>query len=196
MCDIATATLAVTAIAGGVSAYGQYQQGQAQEEQYEYQAAVDRNNSIIAQRQADDAIERGRIEEQEHREKVNQIKSSQRVSFASRGIDLGSADVSETLADTAMLGELDALTIRNNAQREAYGYRVQASNFEASAGLKEVAGDNAASSGITSATTTLLGTAATVGSKYSDFQSKGAFSSSTSLTKIPSRKIAGANYLV
>ena len=28
--------------------------------------------------------------------------------------------------DTAMLGALDALTIQNNAAREAYGYRVQA----------------------------------------------------------------------
>ena len=175
MCSIAAATLAVTAISGAVSAYGAYQQGKAQESQYEYQAAVDRNNAIIADRQAQDAIERGKIEEEEHREQVQQIKARQRVQFAANGIDLGSDVVSETLADTAFLGELDALTIRSNAEREAYGYKVQSMNYTASSGLKETAADNAASAGKLNATSTILGTASTVGGKYQDFKAAGAF---------------------
>ena len=180
MCiDPATAavlTLVTTAAGGVMQAQGIRQQSKAQAKQYRYQAAVDRNNKIIADRQADDAIERGKREEQEHREKVQQIKGRQRVSFAASGIDLGSDVVSETLADTAMLGELDALTIRSNAEREAYGFRLQGMNFEASSGLKEASADNVVSAGRTQAVTSLLGTASTVGGKYADFKAAGAFS--------------------
>lgn len=182
MCDIATATLVATIAAGATTAYGQYQQGQAQKEQYAYQAAVNRNNAIISERQAEDALQRGQIAEDEHRLKVQQIKGSQRTRFAASGVDLGSAVVSDTLADTAMLGELDALTIRNNAQRESYGYRVQASNYEASAGLNEIAGDNASQAGFIGATSTILGTASTVGSKYADFKAAGAFKPKETIT--------------
>lgn len=171
----AVLSLATSVIGGVVQAAGQAQAAKAQAKQYEYQAAVDRNNKIIADRQAQDAIERGKVEEQDHREKVQQIKARQRVSFAANGIDLGSDVVSETLADTAFLGELDALTIRSNAEREAYGYKVQAMNYEASSGLKEAAADNERSAGFTSATQTILGTATTVGKKYSDFKAAGAF---------------------
>lgn len=173
--DPVTLTLVSTAVSGAVGAFGAVQQSRAQSAQYKYQAAVNRNNKIIAERQATDAIQRGEVAETEHRQRVNQIKSKQKVGFASRGIDLGSEDVSETLADTAMLGELDALTIRNNAEREAYGFRVQASNFEASAGLNESAASSAKTAGVIGATTTILGTAATVGGKYSDFKRLGAF---------------------
>lgn len=182
MCEPATASLAIAALSGAVSAYGQYQQGKAQASQYNYQAAVDRNNKIIADRQADDAINRGKIAEQEHRDKVNQIKGRQRVQFAANGIDLGSDVVGETLGDTAMFGELDALTIRSNAENEAYGYRVQGMNYEASAALSSTAAKNASNAGRMGAFTTILGTAGTVGGKYTDFKNAGAFNSSNKIT--------------
>ena len=45
--------------------------------------------------------------------------------MAANGVDLSSGSPLDILGDTAMYGELDALTIRSNAEREAYGYRVQ-----------------------------------------------------------------------
>lgn len=171
----AVASLATTAIGFGLQAYGQKQAAKAQAGQFNYQAAVDRNNKIIADRQADDAIKRGDAEEEEHRRKVAQIKSDQRVGFAARGIDLGSDNVLDTLSDTAMLGELDALTIRSNAAREAYGYRVQGMNYEASAGNNSLAAKNAKSAGKTAMVSTLLSGASTVAGNYSDYKYKGIF---------------------
>jgi len=168
-------SLAASAVGFGLQMYGQNQQAKAQAGQYAYQAAVDRNNKIIADRQADDAIKRGEAEEEEHRRKVASIKADQRVGFASRGIDLGSDVVVDTLSDTAMLGELDALTIRNNAEREAYGYRVQGMNYEASAGNNALAGKNAKSAGRTAMFGTLLSGASTVAGNYSDYKYKGIF---------------------
>lgn len=156
-----------------MQAYGQNQAAKAQAGQYQYQAAVDRNNKIIADRQAEDAIKRGEAEEESHRRKVQAIKADQRVGFASRGIDLGSDVVIETLSDSAMLGELDALTIRSNAAREAYGYRVQGMNYEASAGNNALAAKNAKSAGKTAVMSTLLSGASTVADSYSTYKQKG-----------------------
>lgn len=173
MCTLAAAALAVSAVGTGVSAYGQMQAGKAQQSQLNYQAAVDRNNKIIADRYANDAIERGKEAEAEQRRKTQQIIANQRVGFAANGIDLGSDVVTETLSDSAMLGELDALTIRSNAAREAYGYKVQGMNYEASAQNNVLAGKNARSAGRTAAMSTLLSGTASVGNSYVDYKSKG-----------------------
>jgi hypothetical protein len=156
-----------------MQAIGQKQAGDAQAGQYQYQAAVDRNNKIISDRQAADALKRGEADEQAHRRKVQSIKADQRVSFAARGVDLGSDNVIDTLSDTAMLGELDALTIRSNAGREAYGYNVQGMNYEASAQNNSLAAKGAKKAGKTGALTTILSGASTVGGMYSDYKSKG-----------------------
>lgn len=169
----AAISLGATAVGTVTTMMGQRQQAKAQAAQMNYQAGVDRNNKIIADRQAEDAIKRGQAEEEEHRRKVGQIKGAQRVAFASRGIDLGSDVVIDTLSDTAMLGELDALTIRNNAEREAYGYRVQGMNYEASAQNNALAAKNTKSAGKTAMFSTLLSGASTVAQNYADYKSKG-----------------------
>lgn len=157
----ATLSLATTAIGGLVQAYGAVQSGKAQQQMYNYQAAVDRNNAA-------DAIERGKVEEEQHRLKVQQVKASQRVGFAASGIDLGSDNVVDTLSDTAMMGELDALTIRSNAQRESTNYLNSATGNVA-------AGRNARSAGNMTAMTTILGTGATVADRWSEYKRVGTF---------------------
>lgn len=119
----------------------------AQQDQYDYQAKVDENNRQIAEWQAQDAIDRGEVEEAAHRTKVGQLKGRQRSVLAASGVVVDSGSALDTLADTAELGELDALTIRSNFAREAYDYRVDAMNFKASAGLKRQAGKNARTAG-------------------------------------------------
>jgi len=51
-------------------------------------------------------------------------------------VDEGTAQ--EVTEDTAAFGELDALTIRNNAEREALGFRTQGMNFQASGELAQL----------------------------------------------------------
>ena len=162
MCSFAAASLALTAVGTVQSYMGQKAQGKAEQQMYEYQAAVDRNNAQIAEWQAVDAEKRGKEEERRQRLLTQQKKGTQRTAFAAAGIDLGSDNVAETLADTEMLGELDALTIRSNAQREAYGYRVQGSNYNASAVNNQYAGKNARTASNIRATTTLLDGASTI----------------------------------
>jgi hypothetical protein len=136
MCDPLTATaVALTVASGTASAYGQYQSGK-------YQEKVAKNNALIQGRMAEDALKRG------------QIKSQQAAKMGAAGIDMGVGSAADMLADTAMMGELDALTLRSNAQREAWGHDVQASNFLSEGRLSSYKGNYGAAS-------TILGTAGT-----------------------------------
>lgn len=175
MCEVATASLVLAGVATAMGAYGTYQQGQQQKAQAEYQAAVANNNAIIAERQAQDSLDRGRVEEQQHRLKVAQMKGTQRSALAASGVQVDSGSALDVVADTAMMGEFDALTIRNNAEREAYAYRVQGSNYQAESGLYSLAGRNAARNGSFGAATTLLGGAAQIGMNYTTMKANGAF---------------------
>lgn len=164
--------LAVGSMAMG--AFSTIQQGKAAEGQAKYQAKVAENNSKIARMQAEDALQRGQVEEQQHRRKVQQMLSTQRTAIAGSGFDLGDETSQDILGDTAMFGEFDALTIRDNAAREAWGFRNQANNYTAEAGMQRAAGANARRMSYISAGTDLLGGA----SKLSYQQGWGRSSSS------------------
>lgn len=134
MCEAITiATIAATVVSGAYQAKGQYEQGK-------YQAKVSKNNAIIKNQLAADALNRGRVAEDNKRMQVAQAKAMQRAQFGASGVDVNLGSASDIQADTAMIGELDALTIRNNAEREAYGFRVGASNDEAQSVLNKKKG--------------------------------------------------------
>lgn len=158
----AAASLAATAASGVMAAGGAIMQGQAQKKQATYQAAVERNNAQIAGWQAEDATKRGQIAEQRQRLQVARLAGTQRAGMASSGVELTSGSPLDVLGDTAMLGELDALTIRSNAEREAYGFRAQQGNLTAQSGLTQMAGRNASQAGYIGAGSSLLSSAATV----------------------------------
>ena len=167
------ASLAVAAISAGVSTVGAIQQSQAQSAQAKYQAAVARNNQIIARQNADDALKRGDIEAQKQRQKVQLMLGQQRAGFAAQGADLTSGSVLDILGDTAATGELDRLTILNNSAREARQYMLQGVNFQADAQLYQMQAKQAQTAGYFDATSSFLGGASKVGSSYIDFHDKG-----------------------
>jgi hypothetical protein len=163
---LAVVSAAASVLGTGVSAYGQIQAGQAAKAAGDYNAAVARNNQIVAERQAQDALARGEVAETEQRRKVRMLASSQRAALGASGVQLDAGTPLDLLGDTAAMGELDALTIRNNAEREAYGYRVQGVNFGAEAGLQTMRGNNAMSGALMSAGGTVLSGAGNVADRW------------------------------
>lgn len=130
----APAMMAVTAV---ISAVGTAASAQASASQAAYQAQVARNNQIIANRNADDALKRAAVEEDKTRTRTASIMGQQRARLAGQGTALDEGSPLDIQMDTAGLGELDALTMRNAGEREAYGFRTQAMNYGAQAGLHE-----------------------------------------------------------
>ena len=163
---LGVAGLALTAVSTAVSAFGQIQQGKAAEKQAQFQAQVARNNAIIAERKAQDAIDRGKVAEAERRQETAQLLARQRASAAAGGVLVDTGSILDIISDTAGLGELDALTIRANAQREATGFRDQAAQFQNDASLTEAAGQNRRRASLINAGGTLLEGGAKVASRW------------------------------
>lgn len=123
-------------IAGMVSgAMGAANQSKATQQGYDYQAAVNRNNAQVAEWQAKDALARGAKSEQAQRLKAAQLKSTQRAGFAARGVALDEGSPLNILQDTDYMNETDALTIRDNAAKEAWGHRVQGAKYSSDAAM-------------------------------------------------------------
>jgi len=150
-------------------AQGQRHAGESKAAEYRYQAEIDENNRKVALWKAADAKARGAKEEAALRVKVAGLKGRQRSALAASGVEVGSGSALDILGDTAALGELDALTIRSNAERESYEQNVVASNLKANAGMKRMGADNAIIAGKIGARTSLLAGAGSVASKWYDY---------------------------
>ena len=94
-----------------------------------YQEQVARNNAQITEWQAQDALRQGQQQETQLRLQAGGLRSEQRVAYAASGVALDSDTVINTMVSTDYMTEVDAATIRNNAQRAAWGYRVQGNNY-------------------------------------------------------------------
>ncbi len=103
--------------------------GKAENKAAQAQAGLLDYNAQIADAQAADAVTRGQEEENRYRQGVRTLVGSQRAGFAAQGVDIGTGSALDVQGDTAFLGELDALTIRTNAAREAWGHRASATDL-------------------------------------------------------------------
>jgi hypothetical protein len=92
-------------------------------------AGVDEFNARVYEGQATDAVARGKDTENRFRQQIKGLIGSQRASYAAQGIDVSDGSALDVQMDTARQGQLDALTIRTNAAREAWGFNVQAKGF-------------------------------------------------------------------
>jgi hypothetical protein len=169
---LAIASLALGAVGTGVGAVGALQQGQAQAAAARYQAAVAGNAQKVAQWQAKDAIDRGKVAEQQRRTKTALQIGSQRAALASSGTDVNSGSNLDIIGDTAATGEFDALTIRSNAEREAWDKKVQGSNLAADAQLSRSRAGFAEQAGMLGAGANLIAGASSVSDKWLKYKDK------------------------
>ncbi len=142
------ATAAVAGIAGGVvGGVSSYQQGKAQQAQYNYQAKVNEENAKIAQENANVQRQQGIEEARLQRIKAASTIGSQKTAMAANGVDVTQGTAVDVIADTAAIGELDALQTQYNYEMKARGYEAQAGNFQNQANLDVISGKNAYTAG-------------------------------------------------
>ena len=168
-------TLAISALGASaagtvVSTLGAIQQGKAAQAEANYRSQVARNNAILANRAAEDARKQGELEANLQRQESRQLQARQRAALAGAGVVVDQDSAATLVEDTAALGELDALTIRNNAEREALGFEAQAGNFNADAELASLEGRNARRAATFKAGATLITGFGSVASKWSGFK--------------------------
>ena len=109
-------------------------QAEFQKQQYDF-------NAVMADFQAEDTISRGETAATDHQVRTQGLIGSQRVAMAAQGIDIESGSAMEVQEDTASQSAMDVMTIRNNAWREAWGYKVQASDYRFKGQLAKFSGE-------------------------------------------------------
>jgi hypothetical protein len=170
---MATLSLILSATSGIVGAAGAVAQGQTAKATARYQAQVAENNKIMAERAAQRAEEAGDMAAQQARARARALIGRQRAVLAGSGGDVGVGSALDITGDTAMFGELDALTIRSNARRDAEGYRAAGANFQADADLARARGSSALASSYLDAGGSLLSSSGAVASKWYNFKKAG-----------------------
>jgi hypothetical protein len=119
--------------------------GQAARRASESQAQLAEYN--VADLQAKDATERGELDAQRFRARTRGLVGEQRAGIAAGNIDVGYGSAVDVQADATYLGELDALTVKTNAAREAWGYRVESEDLRQRAAIARQEGEAAAEAG-------------------------------------------------
>lgn len=171
--SMAIAAVAMQA-AGAVSgAIGSYWSAKAQKAQLEGQAALADINARTSELSAQQEYIKGQHEVGRLTLQAGQLKGRQRTALAANGVDLGEGNAAEIQASADILKEIDKNTLEANAVRSAWGYRIQATNYQNEAMMKR-AGATGVSPG-TQASASLLTGAAQVARSWYSLNNEGAF---------------------
>ena len=128
--------MSLWALAGvGLSALGSYNQQKANNAYLKYQASMNRINARLANMSAESALRAGEKQQQQIMTQTAKLKGAQKTGYAASGIDLASRSVQNVLNETDYLGEVDKNQAAANALSNAWGYRLQAINFENNANI-------------------------------------------------------------
>lgn len=165
--------IAMTLGSAAMSAYGAYEQGQATSAADKYNAQLASKNALVAKQNATIAGQSGEAKaaasELHTRAATGAIKANE----AASGVDVNSGSAVDVQSSAGALGELDALTVRSNATREAFGYETQGENLDAQSALDRSEAANASTSGTLNAASTILGAAGQAGSQFANWQLAG-----------------------
>lgn len=169
-----TAALTALTIGSTVSQFGeQRRQAKTAEVMGDYEAQLYNQNAGLADMQAADAIARGREAELKVRGDSRQLVGAQRAALAAQGIAIDSGSAADVIENDAMMGELDALTVRNNARRAAWGFNVQGEQYRAQGELARAVGRNTAKALRRGSVNTLLSGAGQLYEVYNSYGHNG-----------------------
>lgn len=161
---------------GGITgALGALQQGQASANSAKYNAEIQKQNAAISRENAAVAGQAGAEQAFQIGSKTRATVGGIKANQAASGIDVNSGSAVDVRSSAAELGELDALTVRSNAAREAYGYQQQASSHDQQSSLDTFEAKNDATAGAINASSTFLGSLGSAADNFTKFQLAGGF---------------------
>lgn len=117
----------IQAVGGAlVGAYAAKTQAEYARANAAFQQAQAEINARYAEMQAEEVVLRGDKEASEYQKKVSKVVGSQRAALAAQGIEVDSGTAVDLQQEAAETGALDVQTIKNNAWRQAFGYKQEA----------------------------------------------------------------------
>lgn len=168
------ATLGIISLAStAVGAVGSIQQANAASAAAGYNAKVAERNSELAIQNANYTAAQGEqnvaAQGAENRAKIAAITAQQ----AASGVDVNQGSSVGIRESASKIGMLDALNLRSQAARQAYGYQTQSANDLAQAKLDKAQGKSLKTAGYISAGSRILGGVADAGKYYKEFLNEG-----------------------
>lgn len=138
----AAAAMGASALTGAFASISNgYAQSQAIRANAAYQATISKINAQLAEMNADDAVKRGDAAALDYQQQVDDMLSNQKVAYAGQGVDLTFGTPQEVMRETKMRGALDIVTIKNNAWREAWGYKNEALQSTSQGKFAQITGE-------------------------------------------------------
>lgn len=169
--DPISLTMMGMAVAGGaIAAKSKMDAGAASSANAAYQAQVAENNAKVAEQNAELETQSGEIQASNYGLKTRAKVGATTAQQGASGIDLNVGSSVDVRTGEAELGALDALTIRSNAARRAYGYTVAATGDRAQGGLLDTESKQIKAAAPWQAAASLLSSASSVGSKFAGWQ--------------------------
>lgn len=119
-----------TGIAGALqSIIGAYSTASSIKDNFEFQSRMTTINARLAEKTAQSVLRAGESQAGRVSLRSGQIKSSQKVSQAGRGITIGEGSAAEETASTDLIKEMDMNTIYENAVNASNAARMQSVNY-------------------------------------------------------------------
>ena len=153
-------------IGGAVGAYGSIEAAKASSEAASYQSQVAANNAIIAGQNAQYATAAGEAQVTQQQFKTADVVGEIKTNQAASGLDVNSGSDVDVQASAKEIGTLNALTIRNAAARQAYGYQTQSTSDVASGQLLSAQAGQDLTAGMFGAGGSILGGASSAANSY------------------------------
>lgn len=176
--------------AGGYAAYGQVQAGKAQQRQNEYEAQLAEAQSALERRTAEQNKKLGvDVASQKSKtlaQQTMELEGTQKATSAASGVGGGSVTTADIATDTVTKEALDQAAIKYNADINTWNIEEETKGKEwmlkNRAKQFRIAGTHAVNASKIAATSTILNSAAQVGSSYASYSGKG-----TSTPKNPTK---------
>lgn len=151
-----------------MSAFQMYSQAKSEKQMADYSASVSEQNAKIREQQAIDAQNIGADNASAARQRWQRANATLRAVAGSGGVNPDTGTFGDLQDQNTITGETDMQTVLNNAQREAWGFKAEATNFRNDASLSRFKGKSAMYNGMLKAGTTLV---TGLGNAYGSFGS-------------------------
>lgn len=158
--------IGASVLGGVVGAAGALESGAANSAAATYQAQVAANNEKIAQQNAIGAEAAGSTQVEQAGLQTKALVGAEKAAQAASNIDVNSGSALDVRSSAAALGQLNALTIRSQAEKKAFGFETEASQFAGQEGLEKSLASQAQLAGGIGAFGSVLGAAGGVAGQY------------------------------
>lgn len=168
-------SLASTAVSGFVGAVGSIWTAKYNNAIAQSKANIARLNAQLMEQQAQSVLQQNEKSTVRKTMAAGQVKAKARTALAANGVAVAEGSSAELQASTDLIKEMDVNTMKANATREAWGYRMKAVNYEGEALVAQAT----KKSTLGAFGSTLLGSASQLASNYLLMTASGIFGDGT-----------------